>query len=323
VNVTQTFHNPTKEKIEAVYVFPLPHEAAVDNMTMVIGERKIVGIIKRREEARRIYERPSPGTEPPRSWSRSGPTSSRSRSGNIEPGQEVRIEISYVDVLRYDMGTYEFSFPMVVGPRYIPGAPVASPQPRPAELQGKVSPPVADTTRVPDASRISPPVLKPGVRNGHDISASPFRSTPACRSRTWRPITSRRCNATAKARRKSRSRRRLAPQQGLRAALRRGRRKARNGRAFAHGQDYPDAAKLGDGYFMLMIQPQEDERLTKEPAAGDRVSGPTFPARCRAADRQGRRGDAGDAQALPRERHRASDQLRQPGRKAVRQAGSR
>ena len=44
VRVTQTFHNPTKEKIEAVYVFPLPHEAAVDEMTMVIGERKIVGL---------------------------------------------------------------------------------------------------------------------------------------------------------------------------------------------------------------------------------------------------------------------------------------
>ena len=43
VRVTQTFHNPTKEKIEAVYVFPLPHEAAVDEMTMVLGERKIVG----------------------------------------------------------------------------------------------------------------------------------------------------------------------------------------------------------------------------------------------------------------------------------------
>ena len=47
VRVTQTFHNPTKEKIEAVYVFPLPHQAAVDEMTMVIGERKIIGLIKR------------------------------------------------------------------------------------------------------------------------------------------------------------------------------------------------------------------------------------------------------------------------------------
>ena len=56
MKVTQTFHNPTKEKIEAVYVFPLPHEGAVDDMTMVIGERKIVGVIKKRAEARAIYD---------------------------------------------------------------------------------------------------------------------------------------------------------------------------------------------------------------------------------------------------------------------------
>lgn len=67
--------------------------------------------------------------------------------GNIKPQQEIRIEISYVDVLKYDMGTYEFHFPMVVGPRYIPGS-------------------------VPGAARIAPPVLKPGQRTGHDISLS-------------------------------------------------------------------------------------------------------------------------------------------------------
>ncbi|MBN2584820.1 MAG: hypothetical protein JXL80_17280, partial [Planctomycetes bacterium] len=57
VKVTQTFFNPLDEKIEAVYVFPLPHQAAVDDMTMVYSSgRRIVGVIRRREEARAIYE---------------------------------------------------------------------------------------------------------------------------------------------------------------------------------------------------------------------------------------------------------------------------
>ena len=55
VKVTQTFHNPTTEKIEAVYVFPLPHNAAVNEFLMTIGERRIRGIIREREEAERIY----------------------------------------------------------------------------------------------------------------------------------------------------------------------------------------------------------------------------------------------------------------------------
>ena len=56
VEVTQTFANPYEDTIEAVYVFPLPHEAAVSDMTMRLGERVIKGVIDRRAEARRIYE---------------------------------------------------------------------------------------------------------------------------------------------------------------------------------------------------------------------------------------------------------------------------
>ncbi|MBU1910000.1 MAG: VWA domain-containing protein [Verrucomicrobia bacterium] len=59
---------------------------------------------------------------------------------------------------------------MVVGPRYIPGTPTGKQAeglvPRSSQSEGGWSP---DTDQVPDASRITPPVLKPGERNGHDI----------------------------------------------------------------------------------------------------------------------------------------------------------
>jgi Ca-activated chloride channel family protein len=162
VKVTQTFFNPYPDKIEAVYVFPLPHTAAVDDMTMVIGERKIVGVIKRRAEARQIYNQALAQGMTASLLEQERPNIFTQSVGNIKPQQEIRIEISYVDVLKYDMGTYEFHFPMVVGPRYIPGG-----------ATGKSGTGWApDTDRVPDASRITPPVLKPGQRNGHDISLS-------------------------------------------------------------------------------------------------------------------------------------------------------
>ena len=186
VTVTQTFENPYDEKIEAVYVFPLPHTAAVDDMTMVIGERRVVGLIKRRAEARAMYERAINQGATASLLEQERPNIFTQSVGNIKPGEEIHIEISYVDVLNYDMGTYEFHFPMVVGPRYIPGEPTSKKPELPKELTGKVgelegateegdpsgtgwSP---DTTRVPDASRITPPVLKPGYRTGHDISLS-------------------------------------------------------------------------------------------------------------------------------------------------------
>ena len=188
--VTQTFHNPYDENIEAVYVFPLPHAAAIDAMTMKIGERNIVGVMKRRAQARAIYEQAIQQGQTASLLEQERPNIFTQSVGNIQPRQEIRIEISYVDVLDYDMGTYEFHFPMVVGPRYIPGTPISKKPQVPRELEGKVgevkeritkitlSPAPSgtgwapDTNRVPDASRITPPVLKPGYRTGHDIRLS-------------------------------------------------------------------------------------------------------------------------------------------------------
>ena len=56
VEVMQQFHNPYSEKIEAKYVFPLPQNAAVNEFIMIIGDRKIRGIIRELEEAEQIYK---------------------------------------------------------------------------------------------------------------------------------------------------------------------------------------------------------------------------------------------------------------------------
>src|SRR5689334_19955158 len=55
VTVTQDFENNFSDKIEAVYTFPLPQAAAVDDLTMQIGDRTIKGKIMRREEAEAAY----------------------------------------------------------------------------------------------------------------------------------------------------------------------------------------------------------------------------------------------------------------------------
>ena len=188
VTVIQTFHNPYDEKIEAVYVFPLPHTAAIDDMTMIVGDRRIVGLIKRRAEAQALYQEAIKQGKTASLLEQERPNIFTQSVGNIQPNDEVRIEISYVDVLDYDMGTYEFHFPMVVGPRYIPGTATSKKPELPNVLKGKVGESEApldapsdgaapsgtgvapDTDRVPDASRITPPVLKPGYRTAHDIS---------------------------------------------------------------------------------------------------------------------------------------------------------
>jgi len=160
VTVTQDFENPFPEKIEAVYTFPLPHQAAVDDMTMLVGNRTVRGKIKRREEARAIYEAARAAGQVAGLLDQERPNIFTQSVANIMPGEKVKVTISYVETLKYEEGAYEFSFPMVVGPRYIPGQPVGK--------QGGGW--ARDTTQVPDASRITPPVTPPGTRAGHDIS---------------------------------------------------------------------------------------------------------------------------------------------------------
>jgi hypothetical protein len=135
VNVTQTYQNPYEKKIEAVYTFPLSHRAAVDRMTMTIGDRVVVGEVKERELARRIYEAAREQGYVASLLEQERPNIFTQSVANIEPGAKVTVKISYVEVLQSADGTYSFDFPMVVGPRYVPGSPTVSPAIVPAELK--------------------------------------------------------------------------------------------------------------------------------------------------------------------------------------------
>jgi len=160
VIVTQEFENPLKEKIEAVYVFPLPQNAAVDDMTMRVGDRTVRGRMKRREEARAIYEAARAAGNVASLLDQERPNIFTQSVANIMPGEKVSVTISYVETLKYEDGSYEFVFPMVVGPRYIPGGAIGK------QSVGSSS----DADQVPDASRITPAVAPKGTRAGHDIS---------------------------------------------------------------------------------------------------------------------------------------------------------
>ncbi len=160
VTVTQIFDNTATDKIEAVYTFPLPEDSAVDDMTIQIGERTVKGLIKKREEARAIYENAKNTGHIAALLDQERPNIFTQAVANIMPGEQVSVTISYLQVLQYEAGAYEFVFPMVVGPRYIPGDA--------AGLQGGGW--SRDTTKVLDASRITPPVTEPGSRAGHDVS---------------------------------------------------------------------------------------------------------------------------------------------------------
>ncbi|GAA3208892.1 VIT domain-containing protein [Nonomuraea helvata] len=154
VEVTQGFRNPFDVTLEATYVFPLPDRAAVTGFRMEADDRVVEGVLKERAQARADYDQALREGRRAAIAEEDRPDVFTIRVGNILPGERVSVRLTMSQPLPYEDGAAMFRFPLVVAPRYIPGSPIDGP---PA---GDGAAP--DTDAVPDASRISPPVLLPG-----------------------------------------------------------------------------------------------------------------------------------------------------------------
>ena len=157
-SVKQEFTNPGRQQddwAEGIYVFPLPENAAVDHLRMKIGDRIIEGQIKERGEAKQVYEKAKQEGRRASLVEQERPNIFTTSVANIAPGDRITVEIEYQETVRYDQGTFSLRFPMVVGPRYIPGTPIV------IEDQSPGNGRALNTDRVTDASRITPPVQHP------------------------------------------------------------------------------------------------------------------------------------------------------------------
>ena len=118
VTVTQVYKNEGRKPIEALYVFPASTRAAVYGMKMTIGERTIVAQIQKREEARQAYEKAKQEGKSASLLEQQRPNVFQMNVANIMPGDEIRTELRYTELLVPTDGVYEFAYPTVVGPRY-------------------------------------------------------------------------------------------------------------------------------------------------------------------------------------------------------------
>ena len=160
VDVTQQFHNPYDGKIEAVYVFPLPHDGAVNEFVMTVGERRIRGIVREREEAEQIYRAARDQGYVASLLTQERPNVFTQKVANIEPGKAIDIRVRYFHTLAYSDGWYEWVFPMVVGPRFNPAG----------GTDGIGA--VGRGSRGGSGQKTNVKYLKPGERSGHDIAVA-------------------------------------------------------------------------------------------------------------------------------------------------------
>jgi len=157
VQVTQRFHNPGDEWVEGIYVFPLPGESAVHKLRMHVGQRVVEGVVQEKTAAKRTYETAKRTGRKASLVEQERPNIFTTSVANIGPGDDVIVELHYAETLRYADGGLRIRFPLVVGPRYIPGQVITENAALDRTGRGWAS----DTNLVPDASRITPPVLRP------------------------------------------------------------------------------------------------------------------------------------------------------------------
>jgi Ca-activated chloride channel family protein len=155
--LSQQFVNTTGGPIEATYIFPLPDRTAVHRFRMEVAGRVVNGCIDERGAARAQYDQALLEGRRAAIAEEERPGVFTLRVGNLMPGETATVRLSLVGPLPVDDGEVTFRFPLVVAPRYIPGTALGGNQ---AGLGL-----AADTDLVPDASRISPPVLLPGSPN--------------------------------------------------------------------------------------------------------------------------------------------------------------
>ncbi len=118
VSVTQEYRNEGLNPIEAIYVFPASTRAAVYSMEMTIGERLIVAKIEEKDKARQQYEEAKENGQSASLLEQERPNVFTMNVANIMPGDVIKVELKYTEILVPEDRIYRFIYPTVVGPRY-------------------------------------------------------------------------------------------------------------------------------------------------------------------------------------------------------------
>ncbi len=118
VQLSQVYRNDGIRPINATYIFPGSTRAAVNGLTMTIGERRIVARIKEKEQAKQDFDAAKNAGKSASLLSQKRPNVFSMAVANIMPGEEVTVALVYTEVLTAEDGVYEFVYPGVVGPRY-------------------------------------------------------------------------------------------------------------------------------------------------------------------------------------------------------------
>ena len=184
VHVTQTFENTGDEWVEGLYVFPLSAGAAVDELEMLVGERKIRGEIERKQEARATYEKAKSEGRRASLVDQERPNMFTTSVANIGPHSSITVDIAYLETVPFRDGRYTLNLPLSITPRYTPGmeldpgAPLAADNARTANVIAEARAMTVDRATTDGVVAAPAAAAERATANGTNLSALPPRASP-------------------------------------------------------------------------------------------------------------------------------------------------
>src|SRR6266851_8669597 len=114
-HVEQIFRNDTDAVLEGTYFFPLPESASISEFAIWDGDRRLVGEVRSREEARRIYDEIVRRQRDPGLLEYAGKDLFQASIFPIPPHSDKKLELTYSQVLRAESGTVAYRYPLGTG----------------------------------------------------------------------------------------------------------------------------------------------------------------------------------------------------------------
>lgn len=114
-HVEQVFRNDTDATLEGTYLFPIPEQASITEFAIWDGDRRLVGEVRSREEARRIYDEIVRRQRDPGLLEYAGKDLFQASIFPIPPRSDKKLEITYSQVLKAESGTVAYRYPLGTG----------------------------------------------------------------------------------------------------------------------------------------------------------------------------------------------------------------
>ncbi len=112
VQVSQTFVNTGSSPLEVCFVFPLPYDGAVDQLTLLVDGKETPARLLPAEEARKLYEEIVRKNQDPALLEWIGQGMFKTSVFPVPPGAERKVMLRYSQACRRDQGVTDFLFPL-------------------------------------------------------------------------------------------------------------------------------------------------------------------------------------------------------------------